>query len=115
MVCSLLLLGCSLKNIKNTFLKTSPYENYLQSLHRVGLREASLTKEWTEAGERAFHDSIELSFPYTESGFFEATEPQARGYRFNVHAGQMLNVSGQTKSANGARLFTNLFTWEENK
>jgi peptidoglycan LD-endopeptidase LytH len=109
------LVGCNLKTLRQTLLKTSPYEEYVLSLHRAGLREASLTKKWTQAGDRIFRDSILITLPFTESGFFEATTPQARGYCFNVKAGQVLTISGQTRSTNNAQVFTDLFVWEENK
>jgi len=110
------LAGCnSLKSVKQALLKTSPYDDYIQSLSKAGLKETPLAKEWIKAGEQALKDSIAVSLPFTEAGFFESAKPQARAYRFRVHAGQVLTISGKIKTLFPARLFADLFVWKEDR
>ncbi len=109
-----LMFGCnSIKSVKQALLKTSPYDDYVQSLGKAGLKETALAKEWVKAGEQALKDSITINLPFTETGFFEATRPEARAYRFQVHAGQILTISGQTKTLPSSQLFTDVFLWKE--
>jgi len=103
----------SLKSVKQAWLKTSPYEDYVQSLGKAGLKETSLAKAWIEAGKQALNDSILVTLPFTETGFFESSLPQARSYRFRVHSGQVLSISGQTKTLHASGLFADLFLWKD--
>jgi murein DD-endopeptidase MepM/ murein hydrolase activator NlpD/SH3-like domain-containing protein len=108
------MLGCnSIKSVKQALLKTSPYDDYVQSLGKAGLKESALAKQWIKAGEQALNDSILVTLPYAETGFFEAARPEARAYRFQVHAGQILTISGQTKTSISSRLFTDVFVWKK--
>lgn len=111
-----LMCGCnSIKSVKQALLKTSPYEEYVQSLGKAGLKETVLAREWIKAGEQALKDSIFVTLPFTETGFFEAAKPEARAYRFQVHAGQLLTISGQTKTQTSSQLFSDVFTWKEDR
>lgn len=103
----------SLKSVKQALLKTSPYEDYVQSLGKAGLKETQLAKAWMEAGKQAFTDSIVVALPFTEAGFFEGTVPQARSYRFRMHSGQVLSISGQLKTLHSSALFADLFLWKD--
>jgi murein DD-endopeptidase MepM/ murein hydrolase activator NlpD len=112
---SFCLLSCnSLKSVKQVLLKTSPYEDYVQSLKKAGLKETRLAKAWIDAGNQALHDSILVTLPFAETGFFEGNTPQARSYRFHIHAGQVLTINGQTKTtASSALVFADVFLWKE--
>ncbi|HVD96599.1 MAG TPA: M23 family metallopeptidase [Cytophagaceae bacterium] len=111
----IVLLCCNSTTVKEKIFKSSPHEKYLRSLRRAGSKEKALAAAWEEAGRQVFHDSTMLLLPYTETGFFDDAEPQARGYQFHLHAGQIVEVSGTVKTEQGAALFANLFAWEDNK
>ncbi len=61
----------------------------------------------------SFFISFSVSLPFTETGFFDAAKPQARAYRFSVRAGQVLTINGEIKTAVPARLFADVFTWQD--
>ena len=113
----LLIVGLSacngIRTIKAVFRDLSPYECYVESLQKAGLLNASMTREWVSAGKKAFVDSVFIDVPFSESGFFQASSPQARSYRFNAKDGQVLNVKGVSKSHRDAKLFLDLFVRDE--
>lgn len=113
----LLIVGLSacngIRTIKAVFRDLSPYERYVESLQNAGLLNASMTREWVSAGKKAFVDSVFIDVPFSESGFFQASSPQARSYRFNAKDGQVLNVKGVSKSHRDAKLFLDLFVRDE--
>ncbi|MBC7486296.1 MAG: M23 family metallopeptidase [Cytophagaceae bacterium] len=103
-----------MKSVKQALLKTSPYEDYVQALGKAGLKETQLAKAWMEAGKQALNDSIIVTLPFTETGFFEGSVPQARSYRFSVYGGQVLSIKGQTKTIHASDIFADLFLWKDN-
>lgn len=110
----LVLFSCnSIKTIKDTISNKPPYEQYIQSLEKAGLQNAAMTEKWLAAGRRVFHDSVIVSLPFTESGYFPATEPSARAYRFEVKEGQVLTLEGELVTDKDARLFVDLFVLED--
>lgn len=105
-----LLVGCnSLKSIKSVFSEASPYEHYVESLKKAELLNASMAKAWLSAGKGVFEDSVIVNVPFSESGFFQASSPEARSYRFNVKDGQVLTVDGAVKTQRDAKVFVDLF------
>jgi murein DD-endopeptidase MepM/ murein hydrolase activator NlpD len=110
----LLLISCnSLKSIKSVFSIASPYERYIESLKKAELLNTSMAREWLVAGEQAFTDSVVVTVPFSESGFFAASAPDARSYRFDVKDGQVLTVSGAVKTRRDAKVFLDLFVRED--
>ena len=113
---ALLLASCNgFKSIKSALNDKPPYERYVESLEKAGLLKAVMAKEWLSAGQRAFLDSVFVTIPFSESGFFEASAPQARSYRFTAKDGQVLTVKTTLKAGADTKLFLDLFTLEETK
>lgn len=109
----LIFTGC--KGIKSiaVFRETSPYEKYVQSIEKAGLHTTPMAQEWLTAGEKALTDSVIVALPFSEAGFFQAGEPRALSWQFTVRAGQMLTVEGAVKSVENAKMFLDLFIWED--
>lgn len=106
-------LSCnSIQTIKEAISGKPPYEQYIHSLEKAGLKNAAMTEDWIAAGERVFQDSVMVSLPFTESGYFPASEPGARSYQFEVKEGQVLTVEGTAITDKNARLFVDLFVRE---
>lgn len=109
-----LLAACNgFKSIKTVFREKSPHERYIESLKRAELLSASMTREWLIASDAVFKDSVFVTTPFTESGFFEASSPDARSYRFEVKDGQVLTVSGAIRTQHNANIFMDLFVRNE--
>lgn len=107
---ALIFFACNgLRSIKTAFAPLSPYEAYVESLKNAELINAAMTRAWLSAGEDVFGDSVMVNLPFTESGFFQASAPQARSYRFKVRDGQVLTVNGAIKTNPKAKVFLDLF------
>ena len=88
-----LLASCSKpQTLAALFQKTTPHDDYARALDRAGLREAALGRQWQQAAERALRDSLIVTLPVLETGYFRAEEPTAAGYRYAVRAGELVHV-----------------------
>ena len=111
-----LLASCNgFKSIKSAFKDISPYERYIESLKKAELINASMAREWIAAGEQAFKDSVVVNTPFSESGFFQASNPQARSYTFSAKDGQILTVKTSVRSQANAKVFLDLFIYDDGK
>lgn len=72
-----------------------------------------MVKTWLNAADPEAHDSVIVTLPFQETGYFASSEPQARFYRFEVKAGQVLTLTSVIKSRDHARVFADLFFLEE--
>jgi murein DD-endopeptidase MepM/ murein hydrolase activator NlpD len=105
-----LLVACNgFRTIKSVFAPVSPYDQYVESLKKAQLLEAWMTKEWLEAGQQVFDDSVIVQVPFSESGYFQASSPEARSYRFHVRDGQVITVGGAIETQRNAKVFLDLF------
>ena len=112
----IVLVSCNgFKSIKTAFKNMSPYERYIESLKKAELINASMAQEWLTAGERALKDSVNVDTPFSETGFFQASMPQARSYGFSAKDGQVLTVKTSVRSKANAKVFLDLFIHEEEK
>lgn len=112
----LLLVACNgFKSIKSVFRQLSPHEQFVESLKKSELLNASMTREWLNASESVFQDSIFVEIPFSESGFFQASAPDARSYRFHVKDGQVLTIKGAVKTQAEAKVFMDLFAKDEDE
>lgn len=113
---AVLLVACnSFKSIKAVFTNVSPYEQYIESLKKAQLLNASMTKEWLAAGQQVFEDSVFIEVPFSESGFIQASVPEARSYRFKAKDGQLITIEGTAKTQRDAKVFLDLFILEDEK
>lgn len=112
----LLMGGChGINPLSNAVFKAAPYIKYIRSLEQAKLDKTAMAQQWTMAGENALYDSVIVTLPFSESGYFIASEPAARSYRFDVRKGQVLTVMGTLITKNNATAFLDLFRWHENE
>ena len=89
----LLATGCSKpQTLAALFQKTTPHDDYARALDRAGLREAALGRHWQQAAEQALRDSLTVTLPVLETGYFRADQPTAASYRYAVRAGEQVLV-----------------------
>jgi peptidoglycan LD-endopeptidase LytH len=103
------------KSIKSAFKDMSPYERYVEALKKAELLNATMAREWLSAGERALSDSVVVNTPFSETGFFQASSPQARSYAFSAKDGQVLTVKTSVRSQSSSKLFVDLFLQDDGK
>nr|WP_255478681.1 M23 family metallopeptidase [Rufibacter sp. XAAS-G3-1] len=73
------------------------------------LDETALGQQWMAAGERALQQSVPVTLPFRETGYFPADKPLAASYRFTVKQGQKVAVKVQTQGQEVAQVFLDLF------
>lgn len=74
------------------FQKTTPHDDYARALDRAGLREAALGRQWQQAADQALRDSLTVTLPVLETGYFRPEQPTAASYRYAVRAGELVHV-----------------------
>jgi hypothetical protein len=95
--------------------KAPPYTKYIRSLEQAKLDKSAMAQQWIAAGENSLYDSVIITAPFSESGYFIASEPTARSYRFDGRKGQVLTVTGDLMTKNSATFFLDLLVWDEDQ
>lgn len=87
------------------FRSASPHEQYGQSLRAAKLDRTALGVDWLAAGERALRDSLKITIPYRESGYFSASKAFAVGYRMDAQRGDRFLVRVETEGQKTVQVF----------
>jgi murein DD-endopeptidase MepM/ murein hydrolase activator NlpD/SH3-like domain-containing protein len=105
-----LLAGCGgLKPLGEAFRKQSPHDKYTESLKKVQLEKTALGQDWLNAGQLALRDSLRITPPFRETGYFPADKATAVGYRLNARQGEKLTISLQTKARQATQVFVDVY------
>jgi peptidoglycan LD-endopeptidase LytH len=108
-----LLGGCGgMKPISEAFRKQSPHEKYVDGLRKAQLEKTALGQDWLDAGQRALRDSLRISLPFRETGYFAADKAAAVGYRLNVVRGDKVLIRLETQARQPVRVFMDLYEME---
>ncbi|MFT2011441.1 M23 family metallopeptidase [Pontibacter sp. 13R65] len=106
----LMLLGCgSHKTLRGVFKNETPYERYATSLKAASLDQTALGQEWLKAGTSALRDSITITLPFKETGYFAADKPRALAYRLQAQHGERLVIDLELRTKEPATVFMDLF------
>lgn len=106
--------GCEqVEQIRDARRDLTPHEAYLASLSQAGLAETALVGDWIAAGLGAVEDAPTIQLPFQEEGFIAADEAGAAAYRVRIGRGQRLTGHVQLTSAEGTRVFVDLFRLPE--
>lgn len=102
------------------FSSPSPHDKYTQSLKTANLDKTALGSLWLTASRRSLQDSLLITLPYRESGYFPAQSPVAVGYRVQAERGDVLSidvsVQGRALSNVGeTKVFVDIFELDEQK
>lgn len=103
------LYGCNGGVVNKLLKKQSPYEDYLSSLESSPLGAYALVQDWKTAGEDVLNDSLEVSLPYHEIGYFDPKQPKAMLLRYPVKEGHQINVALDRVSQKDAIIFLDIF------
>lgn len=87
------------------FRSSSPHDQYGQSLKTAKLDKTALGADWLAAGERALRDSLRITIPYRESGYFSENKAFAVGYRIDAQRGDRLLVRVETQGQKDVQVF----------
>jgi murein DD-endopeptidase MepM/ murein hydrolase activator NlpD len=97
----------------NLFRASSPHEQYGQSLKSAKLDKTALGSDWLATSERALRDSLNISIPYRESGYFPANKAFAVGYRLQAQRGDRFLVQVETQGQKTTQVFIDVFALED--
>ncbi|GAB3999329.1 hypothetical protein GCM10028807_49240 [Spirosoma daeguense] len=97
----------------NIFRSSSPHDQYGQSLKDAKLDRTALGNDWLSAGERALRDSLKITIPYRESGYFSANRAFAVGYRLDAQRGDRFLVKVETRGQKNAQIFIDVFAIDD--
>lgn len=97
----------------NLFKTVSPHDQYGQSLKDAKLDRTALGTDWISAGERALRDSLKISVPYRESGYFSANRAFAVGYRMEGQRGDNFLVKVETQGQKPVQVFIDVFALDD--
>lgn len=95
--------------LKEVLKKQTPYEKYEQALKNVKLENTALGNDWIVAGSKALQDSIPVTLPFKETGYFAADKPMAVSYRVTMKRGERLVVGVEVRSVQATQVFVDLF------
>lgn len=108
-----LLSGCNGGVVEKLLKKDSPYENYLEHLESSPLGKYALVKDWKAVGEKVLNDSVEITLPYQEIGYFDPKEPDAMMLRYRVEEGHQVEVELKPISQIDAQFFMDVFEMDD--
>lgn len=107
---TLLLASCSQQQtLRGVFSNQTPHEKYAAKLKSANLHETALGQKWLQASEQALQDSITVTLPFKETGYFAADNPRALGYRIDAQRGQRLIVNLEVQAREQLQVFMDLF------
>ncbi|WP_299823279.1 M23 family metallopeptidase [uncultured Pontibacter sp.] len=97
------------QTLRSVFKEQTPYESYAAKLKDAKLDQTALGQDWLQAGEKALQDSITITLPYKETGYFSADKPKALGYRIDAKRGERLVVNLEVKARQAMQVFMDMF------
>ena len=110
------LVGCeAIEQVQDSFRDLTPHEAYQESLAAAGLAETALGRDWLRASRAAVESPVPVSAPFEEEVFITAEEPGAMAYLVSVPRGRRLTAEIELTSADGTRVFLDLFRVAEDE
>ncbi|WP_242920254.1 M23 family metallopeptidase [Pontibacter liquoris] len=97
------------KTLQGVFQKQTPYQRYAAKLKQADLDKTALGEAWLQAGQKALTDSITITLPFKETGYFAADNPKALSYRIAAQRGERIVISLEVKARETMQLFIDLF------
>lgn len=106
----LFLTACSQsQTLQGIFQQATPHEEYARRLRQARLDETALGRDWLRAADQALRDSLTITLPFQESGFFPADRATAVGYRYKVRSGETIHVRLTLGAGADVRVFLDAF------
>ncbi len=102
------LFSCSSSGSK-LFGKKTPHEQYEKKIKDAGLQETALGDAWFKAAAVTLSNPLDISLPYSETGYFANDRANAVGLRFTAKRGQKLKISLTKKSPEGLAMYVDLW------
>ncbi|GAA3947715.1 M23 family metallopeptidase [Hymenobacter algoricola] len=97
------------QTLQGIFQKSTAHQEYARRLRQAHLDETALGRDWLAAADRALRDSLVVTLPFQETGFFRADRASAAAYRYAVRAGEQVNISLTLAPGTDAHVFLDAY------
>ena len=108
-----LLGACTSVGPGKLFRSASPHDQYAQSLRDARLERTALGTDWLTTADRALKDSVLITVPYRESGYFSSSRPFALGYLLNGQRGDKFIIKVDVQGQEPVQVFIDVFELNE--
>ena len=105
---SFIFYGCSSPGAK-LFGKKTPHEQYEKKIKGAGLKETALGDAWFKAAAITLSNPLDISLPYSETGYFASDRANAVGLRFKAKRGQKLKIALTKKTVENFAMYVDLW------
>lgn len=90
------------------------HEQYASKIDNAGLKATALGQSWFAAANKGLTQPLGIRLPYRESGYFDASQPAAAGFRFTARRGDRVLIQLIKKPAANFALFLDLYEPQAN-
>jgi murein DD-endopeptidase MepM/ murein hydrolase activator NlpD len=91
------------------FGKKTPHEQYEKKIEDAGLKETALGEAWFKAAAITLSQPLDISLPYSETGYFSSEKANAVGLRFHAKRGEKLKISLVKKPVENFAVYVDLW------
>lgn len=97
------------QTLRGVLKQETPHEKYTSTITRADLHNTALGRSWIEAGKKALQDSVKVTLPFKETGYFAAGEPRAATYLFEAQRGEKVVIKLETRAREKIHVFMDLY------
>ena len=91
------------------FGKKTPHQEYEKKIKDAGLKETALGEAWLTAAAITLQNPLDISLPYSETGYFANDRANGVGLRFKARRGQKLKISITKKPVQNFAMYVDLW------
>lgn len=91
------------------FGKKTPHQEYEKKIKDAGLKETALGEAWLRAAAITLSSPLDISLPYSETGYFADDRANGIGLRFRARRGQKLKITVTKKPTTNFAMYVDLW------
>jgi len=89
--------------------KKTPHQEYEKKIKDAGLKETALGEAWIRAAAITLSNPLDISLPYSETGYFSDDRANGIGLRFKAKRGQKLKITLTKKPIDNFAMYVDLW------
>lgn len=91
------------------FGKKTPHQEYEKKIKDAGLKETALGEAWLKVAAITLSNPLDISLPYSETGYFADDRANGIGLRFKARRGQKLKIFITNKTVENFAMYVDLW------
>lgn len=91
------------------FGKKTPHDQYEKKIKDAGSKQSELGEAWLKAAAITLNNPLDISLPYSETGYFADDRANGVGLRFKARRGQQLKINLTKKPAANFAMYLDLW------